>query len=192
MIVVLEGVNGAGKTALAQGLRQQLDWPVYRPFRPTDEFRWDSYEGSVLQRELFQLDIRPNTHVEDLHFADAAAQCKFDAILDRSALSAVVYGEESGDPVCARAGEQIIDIWGSAMMQAGAITVLLEISWEGARERLNGDRLLSREKHDRMQERFAELANRTPMPLYQIDVEEHSLPPEILANQVSGIVSKYA
>lgn len=92
MIIILEGINGAGKSTCAQDLSKRLDIPLYRPFRRgNSDLHW-GHEGEA-ERELTEgYKIPLNTHIEDLFAADLLGVLRPNVILDRSLPSAVAYG----------------------------------------------------------------------------------------------------
>lgn len=91
MILILEGLNGVGKTSIANAVSEQTGIPVYRAFRQGKDVHWG--EGSKLEVGLLEMGVPLNTHVEDLYAADLLATFKgVNVILDRSMISAIAYG----------------------------------------------------------------------------------------------------
>lgn len=95
MIVILEGLNGTGKSTYAGLLEAELGLTRCRPFRGGDHsLHWGAEKGA--ERELLtQLQgygVPVNTHVDDLYVADFLRTFKVGAILDRSLPSAIAYG----------------------------------------------------------------------------------------------------
>lgn len=91
MIIVLEGLNGVGKSARARQLSELTGVPVVRPFRRSPDQHLGREDGGLLKR-LRALGIPANTYVEDMFMADMLVQTGASAILDRSMISGVAYG----------------------------------------------------------------------------------------------------
>lgn len=103
MIIVLDGLEGTGKSTAARILSRQLGLPVYRAFRPNPD---DHFNGDTLQeRMLRRLRVPVNTYVEDMFVVDLLATTGASAILDRSMPSAVAYGTLHKDWTEAEAAE---------------------------------------------------------------------------------------
>lgn len=137
-VIVLEGVNGTGKSTYAQKLSKGLNAPVIRPFRlgPDHHFTGTTH----IERELKALGVPYNTHVDDLYTADILGRMlKFNkhlpVILDRSVGSAIAHGERSmGD-----AG-RLIGLWHQLLGPGTQVLyVWLTAPWETVDRRLDGD-----------------------------------------------------
>jgi hypothetical protein len=91
MILVLEGLNGVGKSHRAKLLSQMLGTPIIRPFRRSMDQHMGREDGGM-QARLRSLGIPANTYVEDVFVADLLVQTGASAILDRSVVSGIAYG----------------------------------------------------------------------------------------------------
>lgn len=90
MIIVIEGMEGTGKTTLAQGLEEALGIQHYRPLRPSGVgSHWDVVTDHVRLLQRFAVPF--NTMAEDFFTADVLAHFGVSAILDRSMPSGVAY-----------------------------------------------------------------------------------------------------
>ena len=90
MIIVLDGLEGTGKSTAAGILSSKLGLPVYRAFRPEAGMHWTG--DTHLEAMLRRLRVPVNTYVEDLFMVDMLSTVGGSAILDRSMPSAVAYG----------------------------------------------------------------------------------------------------
>ncbi len=92
-VIILEGLNGVGKSAVARLLSASLGIPIIRPFRHSDSERHLGREpGRGLQQSLRSLGIPANTFVDDMYVADLVTALGASAVLDRSMASAIAYG----------------------------------------------------------------------------------------------------
>lgn len=136
MIVVLEGVNGTGKTTYAEKLSKGLNAPVIRPFRqgPDHHFTGTTH----IERELKALGVPYNTHVDDLYTADILGRLvkqNMPVILDRSVGSAIAHGER---PL--RDAGRLIGLWQQLLgPKAQVLYVWLTAPYSVALERLKAD-----------------------------------------------------
>lgn len=94
MLVILEGLEGVGKTTVAEAISRSLTIPVYRAFRQGR--RAHAGTGSQLDAMLKDFGVPHNTHVEDLYAVDLLTTVGGSVILDRSMPSAVAYGIADG------------------------------------------------------------------------------------------------
>lgn len=111
MIVVLEGLNGVGKSACAKLLQDQLHAPIVRAFRGGGESTHLGREDSNLQSKFRAIGIPANTFVDDIYTADLLAQIGVNAIMDRSMGSAIAYGMLYGDISSPRRAKQLLSVW---------------------------------------------------------------------------------
>lgn len=94
MLLILEGLEGTGKSTLARAVARCTNAPIYRPFR-TDEHEHMG-DGSRVEKMLGELGVAVNTYVEDVYAADLLGALRSDAILDRSMPSGLAYSLVQG------------------------------------------------------------------------------------------------
>jgi thymidylate kinase len=96
LLIVIEGVNGVGKTTLAKSLSEYLGIRIFKPFRTDHDIHWGT--GHHLEQSLARFGVPVNSHQEDFFIADfLATYTEAEAILDRGMPSAVGYGMARGD-----------------------------------------------------------------------------------------------
>lgn len=80
-LIIIEGLDGTGKTSLANRLKDELGYGIaFGTSRKNTE-------------KLKQINININDYHEDVHFINQWSSIGFNAICDRSFISAVVYGD---------------------------------------------------------------------------------------------------
>ena len=126
-VVVLEGIEGTGKTTLAAS----LDGIIYRPLRPT--------LARLTAEELAtwaELVVPVNTYVEDIYTADLLAILRpaQTIILDRSMPSGLVYSD-----MAAWKSQALHVAWETRMLACRAKLVLLTRNVEQTADRLGAN-----------------------------------------------------
>ncbi len=135
MIIVLEGVNGTGKSLYARKLAAGLGGVVLRPFRQSEDHHFSG--DTPMERDLKALGVPYNTHVDELYVADLLGKMlrgrqRFSAILDRSIGSAIAHG----DRPLSEAGK-LVEVWHRLLGEnAPVLYVWLKASWSIAHARL--------------------------------------------------------
>lgn len=114
MIVILDGLEGTGKSTAAKIMSEAWGLPVYRAFRTNSSEHWAG--DTQLEQLLRDLRVPVNTYVEDLYVADLLATIGGDVILDRSMPSAVAYGTLHNDWSDAEA-ERGFEYWVQCLAQ---------------------------------------------------------------------------
>lgn len=109
-VIILEGINGTGKSTLARALADKLCIPILRPFR---HFNTNHHMngGSTLELELKKHGVPVNTHVDDLYLADFLAVTKVGAVLDRSMPSAIAYAYMRDEMKLDSKAQALLDLW---------------------------------------------------------------------------------
>lgn len=100
MIIILEGTNGVGKSAVAQCLLERnVGAVIWRPFRRDAGQHFGQGKTPGRMERLRECGVPVNTYVDDIYVADALATLnpKHMVILDRSMPSAIAYGAERGE-----------------------------------------------------------------------------------------------
>ncbi len=108
-LIVLEGLNGVGKSAHAVGLSEALGVPILRPFRQAPDVHLG--RSGDRQSMLRAHGIPVNTFVDDIYTADFVASTGISAVLDRSIGSAIAYGTLYGDVKSSRAATRLLVLW---------------------------------------------------------------------------------
>lgn len=144
MIIVLEGLNGVGKSTCAQQLSEGLGIPLYRPFRMgNSDLHW-GHEGEAerVLRDDYRIPL--NTHIEDIFTADLLGVLNADVILDRSLPSAVAYGilndHLDGYYRNLETSRRLLAYWQELLTQSGArvLYVWMTVAYDVAKHRCKG------------------------------------------------------
>lgn len=130
MVLVIEGIEGTGKTTLARALSDALGGVVYRALRG------DKRLTSLEVGRWRGLGVPVNTHAEDIFAADLLALVRPSqlVILDRSLYSGLVWGS-----VPRSAARELVREWEARMVCVGARLLLLTCEPERAGDRLAPD-----------------------------------------------------
>lgn len=170
-IIVLEGINGVGKTTYAQALASATRLPVYRAFRDNIGAHWgEKSERERLLKERFGVPL--NTHVDDLYVADFLASFKAGAILDRSMPSAIAYGLEQGSLIVSDAQREMLQFWETSLISSGARVayVWLKAPYDVAKARCEGRAWpMNKTVHNRLDKVFERVFQATRLPKRQIN-----------------------
>lgn len=171
MIIILEGLNGTGKTTVAKALSDLLGAPIYKPFRRETDVH---YTGEN-QRQLFlknRLHLPINTHIEDLYIADFISVVRPRMILDRSLPSAIAYGLAEGDPLLPKQEDldQLVRFWETLLLPASPLYVWMHAPYKVAQERCQGREWpLTPEKSKLLYQQFDCVYDKITMPKLAIN-----------------------
>lgn len=92
IVVILEGLNGTGKTKAARALAFQHEFRLYRPLRESVDAHWKD-KSSTVEAALRSARVPYNSYIDDVYAVDALAQLAPEkVVLDRSMPSALAYG----------------------------------------------------------------------------------------------------
>lgn len=174
-IVVLEGINGVGKTTYAQALSASLAVPVYRAFRDNIGAHWG--ERSERERILRNFGVPLNTHVDDLYVADMLATFKRGVVLDRSMPSALAYGSIQGLMTVGEYRKQMMEFWEASLLASGlrVLYVWLTAPYDVAKARCEGRAWpMNKNEHGRLARAFELSFQKTRLPKKQINTAEVS------------------
>lgn len=114
MIIILEGLNGVGKTTYANLIASRLGIPIVRPFRRPGQHL--GREDGGRQQRFHDLGIPVNTYVEDVFTAEFLASTGYSAVLDRGMGSAVAYGLLYGTLPDADTAERVLSLWEETLL----------------------------------------------------------------------------
>ena len=168
MIVFLEGVNGAGKSAYAKALAKRLGWPTYRAFKKGTEHH-------VAERLEFleEVGIQVNSHVDDVYMADFFSTFKLDAIIDRTFTSALAYDTVYDEPQKSQSAGAF-KFWLGQLKEFDFLYVWLEVDYETAAERRSGFHP-SKKEHKALAKAYGKAFQRMPKPKMRISTDSVSI-----------------
>lgn len=172
-VIILEGLNGLGKTTYAKQLSEKLGLPIYRAFRDNMSEHW----GDRSERERMLKDswgVPLNTHVDDLYAADIVARLRAGVIFDRSMPSAIAYGLLQDNEVIRRHADDLLKFWEAQLVSSGLrlCYVWLTGPYSLAKGRCEGRRWsLDSKKFNKLNVHFDKIFSRTRLPKRQINVE---------------------
>jgi thymidylate kinase len=171
-IIILEGVNGTGKSMYAKKLAGAFQACVMRPFRQHEDHHFNG--ETTMERDLKALGVPYNTHVDELYVADFlgklhSAGQRPSVVLDRSIGSAVAHGDR---PI-SDAGK-LINTWYRLLGEnAPVLYVWLTAPWHVAHDRLvasgrggHGD---DERRYDKLCSLFRHAYDLVPFPKMRID-----------------------
>ena len=172
MIIVLEGVNGTGKSTYAKKISGGLNAVVIRPFRQGDGHHFTG--NTPIERDLKALGVPYNTHVDEMYVADIIGRLarggqRFSVVLDRSIGSAIAHHDrplsDSG---------KLVDVWYRLMGQdAPVLYVWLTAPWHVAQARLAAEQRAfagdAEARHNKLQGLFRHAYDLIPYNKLTID-----------------------
>lgn len=174
--VILEGLNGVGKSAYAKAIADATGLAIYRPFRPSTDHHWfnaaSNWKGNADHKQLFDEyrahGVPVNSYVDDLYVADALRTLRAPALLDRSMPTSFVYETMFNEEFKNNKDKQafIWAAWTEALRDSGLplLYVYLHCAYLDSKERcgtrwhpnrLQWDRM--RTLYDKLNERVARL-----------------------------------
>ncbi len=137
MLIILEGVNGVGKTTLAASLAK-VGYTRLKPFRVSDKGHWGDQDTEVLRGRLIAMGIPVNSYVEDIFIAEFLRQLpSLDVVLDRSIPTSLAYSTlpQGVDP------SELLALWTSLLAPLRPLYINMVASYRVAAER-SGTRAL--------------------------------------------------
>lgn len=180
MIVVLEGLNGVGKTTYARALAETFGAPILRAFRPSIDHHHTG--ASETEQHLRSLGVPVNTHVDDMYVADILAQLRpSNVILDRSLPSAHVYGSTPTHLVYRGfrpdGSPGLFDIWQDKLRSAGEVIYVWLRAPHAVASTRSPDRVPSMGRYAAMESWFRYAyeswdGHKLPIDTSEVDVEE--------------------
>jgi thymidylate kinase len=175
MIVLVEGLNGVGKTTYVRALSKKLGISPYRPFRKNLGEHWDESGGRLEKDFLEALRIPVNNHVEEMYIADFARSVGVSFIQDRTMLSSLAYGRvENQSEGWYNEGDNaqaLFELWESIYREAdGVLLLYLTAPFETAKQRA-GARALTKEKWKKLDAQYDKMFRRSTLPKKQINTD---------------------
>jgi thymidylate kinase len=170
MIIILEGVNGVGKSTYATLLSAKLRLPIIRPFR----INHTTHTGndSKYELELKKYGVKPNTHIDDLYVADLLRQLQSGAILDRAIPSAIAYAKMRGESFPPKDKYKNLLAFWEGMIQSISqplLYVWMRAEYDDARERAGARWPLNKAKFNSLETTFDQAFKTLHIPKKQIN-----------------------
>lgn len=109
VIIIIEGIDGSGKTTLAEGLSKYYSIPIYKSFGVNREY---FPEGNS-----YGIEDAWKKGIVDFSVADFIRQVLVNVILDRSILSCYSYGRDND--------RYLVDRWWEAMPKEEVLIIFL-------------------------------------------------------------------
>lgn len=195
MLIMLEGINGTGKSTLAAHLTERTGLPVVRPFRDTGGVHWATFGGedstgeSEVETNLRRAGVPINTFVDNLYLADIASKMGGSLIMDRTMISAQVYGTLKGEALYEDQylSDWIMRYWEMLIHRCSAPVVMvhLKASYKVSKARCEAEGRWHPDEleHARMAKLFDQFMKACGLPLIRV-METDDVPPAILANHI--------
>lgn len=133
MIIVLEGANGTGKSALAKALSANGYGEIYRAFRSDSDEHFEVRAG-----QMRMLGVPVNTFVEDAFAADLLGRLDVPMILDRSMPSGVAYLLAEGG--LGSEAQLLLSLWVGSLRKRTVLIVHMKANLGTRMDRARGRR----------------------------------------------------
>jgi len=125
MLVMLDGINGVGKSTVAKLITERTGLKSVRPFRDSPDVHWRSFNDgdaageSEVEEHLRAARVPFNTFVDNLYLADIVSKLGADTIMDRTMHSSVAYGLVKGEELYrdARLANWMVGYWESLIQR---------------------------------------------------------------------------
>lgn len=169
MILMLEGANGAGKTAYAKKLSRVLGYPIYRAFRGNAE----KCDYGLLEKMENEFGLKANCHIDHIYMADFFGAIDVDVILDRTYPSSLAYDHvyKENDPGKSAAGYRF---WLKQIKKFDCIYVWLEVDYDTASRRRSGF-TPKRKEHDALCKAYDKAFSMLSIPKLRINTGETAI-----------------
>jgi len=170
-LIVLEGLNGVGKSVHAEALSEALGTPVVKPLG-----RSLGVDGRH-QNALRSLGIPANTFVDDIYVADLLAATGASAVLDQSIGSALAYGTMYKDIATVRRATRLLALWQELIepYDAPLLYVHMAASHEVRAERCKGRWSPSEDQERHLKSWFKRVYGSLKIPKMSLDTSGESV-----------------
>lgn len=175
MIIILEGVNGVGKSACAKILSNKLDIKSFRPLKfGNSDLHWNE-NGLDLKFILEGFKVPTNSHVEDVYTADFLSSFQVDAILDRTLTSSIAYGrtyvQDEGWYKQKGNSGRLLDFWQSIMMKCKPklLYVWMEAPYDVILDRCKNRWCPKKSEYEKLCKEFEQLFRRIRFDKIRLD-----------------------
>jgi thymidylate kinase len=178
MIIVLEGINGGGKSTTSKIISQQTGITVCRPFRSNNsDLHWGRVEHNAFEVWLKQMMVPMNSHVNDMYVADLMATFKLEGILDRTMPSAIAYGKvfDHFDGFYHGPGvsQKLFEYWQARLVDAGHVLyVWLTCNYEAVKQRCSTRWKPNKAEYTKLRTQFEHIFQRCALPKLRLDTSD--------------------
>jgi deoxyadenosine/deoxycytidine kinase len=174
MVIILEGMNGSGKSTYAHELSSRLNIPLYHVFKNgnTDIHYGDQSKYEKMLINDFKVPL--NTHIDDLYVADMVTNLGVSVIMDRSLPSAIAYGIPQACPYLPMDTKALLDFWQGFFGRSSAKRVLyvwMRVSYEVAKSRIGHRQHPNKNKWVKIEKSYSKLFNLITLPKIAIDTD---------------------
>jgi hypothetical protein len=173
VILIVEGVNGTGKTTLVEHIVATRGFQRHKPFFAPSEVGVHSDHGVGAARlaKLAKLGVPVNSHVEDLFLADFYGRFPaLDVVLDRSMPSAIAYKNMPSDQVV-----EAFEAWRALIERHGRVAyVTLTADYCAVQARLVPERTPKAEDYNYISEALEWAHSVVKWPKLMIDTSARS------------------
>ncbi len=173
MIVILEGVNGGGKTTIANKLKDKLELIPFKPFceeKSKNKMKIDFKNEYGKINDFWKVPI--NNYVEDVFAADFLSSLKSNVVLDRSLPSALAYNSVTSDVL--KYFNDMFDWW-QERLEMGAKGKLLycwlDVSYDVMKNRLKNRWHPNKKQYMKINRVFSKVFKRLRIPKIKITNE---------------------
>jgi predicted ATPase len=175
VILVIEGVNGTGKTTLVQHIVATRGFRWHKAFRAESELgsHWDAPEGQAKAAKLARLGIPVNTYLEDMFLADFYGRhANVNVVLDRSLPSAIAYRDIPDANIV-----EAMEVWKRTLGAHGKVAYLtLTADYAAVVSRVEPQRVPTVEQHTYVSESLEWAHILVDWPKHLIDTSARSVP----------------
>ncbi len=168
-VIVLEGLNGVGKSSLAKAMSSFYSIPILRAFRHSrTDLHLSAGDNGIAQR-MKQLGVPANTFVDDVYLADFLQATRISCVMDRSMGSAIAHGLLDGSVKNPAHALQLVDHWESQLSGLDVVYVYMVADEALCRERCAGRWQPNRGMWSHLNESFERVYDRIRLRKRRLD-----------------------